>query len=256
MAYFEQTSPHTYQPTTHVGGAWQEDEQHIAPSLGLITHVVEQHRDARRDDALALTRLSFDIWGVVPLEEVSIEVEVLRPGRTIELVQATMRHGKKTIVTMRAWLQQSQDTAEISGTTLDPLPAPDDVPAWDVANVWPGGFIRSVEVRRAQTEPGRAVVWARPKQPLVADQEVSRLARAVGMFDLMNGLTVREDPRAVAFPNLDLTAHVLREPAGEWLGYDLRVSFDSAGVGLTHCVLHDENGPLGTASQILTVRPL
>src|SRR5690606_22142872 len=109
---------------------------------------------------------------------------------------------------------------------------------------------------RADVGPGRAVAWARPGQPLVAGQDVSPLARAVGMFDLVNGLAVREDPTKVAFPNLDLTAHLLREPSGEWLGYDVRVSFDTGGLGITHCVLHDEAGPLGTISQTLTVRPL
>src|SRR5690606_16385326 len=131
------------------------------------------------------------------LEEVSVEVEVLRPGRTIELVEATMRHGGRTIVTMRTWLQQTRDTTALRGTAWADVPGPDDVPAWDIAAVWPGGFIKSVEVRRDQAEPGRAVAWARPTQQLVAGQQVSPLARAVGMFDLVNGLTVREDPRTV-----------------------------------------------------------
>ena len=71
-------------------------------------------------------------------------------------------------------------------------------------------------------------------------------------------MTVRADPRAVAFPNLDLTAHLLRPPvldAGGWLGYDTTVSFGPAGHGLTSTVLHDAVGPLGTVAQILTVRP-
>jgi Thioesterase-like superfamily len=66
---------------------------------------------------------------------------------------------------------------------------------------------------------------------------------------------VRADPGEVAFPNLDLTAHLLRAPTGDWLGFDTTVSFGATGLGVTSTVLHDEAGPLGTLAQSLTVRP-
>ena len=74
-------------------------------------------------------------------------------------------------------------------------------------------------------------------------------------FDLSNGMAVRADPRTVAFPNLDLTAHLFRVPEGEWLGFDTPVSFGQQGLGLTSTVLHDARGPIGTLAQALTVRP-
>jgi len=85
--------------------------------------------------------------------------------------------------------------------------------------------------------------------------EASPLARTAGLFDIANGMTVRAHPREVAFPNLDLTAHLLRPPAGEWLGVDTHVTFSQHGTGITNAVLHDEAGVLGTLAQILTVRP-
>jgi hypothetical protein len=68
-------------------------------------------------------------------------------------------------------------------------------------------------------------------------------------------MSVRADPAAVLFPNVDLTAHLFDQPRGEWLGLDTTVSFGPTGVGLTTSVVHDEHGPLGTSSQSLTVRP-
>jgi hypothetical protein len=59
----------------------------------------------------------------------------------------------------------------------------------------------------------------------------------------------------VAFPNLDLTAHLFEEPHGDWLGFDTSVSFGRNGFGLTSSVIHDEHGPVGTMAQMLTVRP-
>lgn len=255
MAYFEPLGGTSFRATEHVGGAWDTAEQHIAPALGLLTHLVERDRDSRRGDDLVVGRLSFDILGTVPVDVVDVTVRVLRPGRTIELVEASLVHGGRPAVVLRAWLMQRGATGPLAGTALPRIPPPDLTPAWEPASVWPGGFIASVEVRRLEHEPGRATFWVRTPVPLVDGEPVSDLARAVGLFDIANGMSVRADPRQVAFPNLDLTAHLFAAPAGDWVGFDTTVSFGAHGVGLTSSVVHDATGPVGTVSQVLTVRP-
>lgn len=255
MAYFEQTDEHVFRATAHTGGAWDTGTQHIAPALGLLAHAVEADRAARRDDPALVSRLSYDILGTVPVAEVEVSVRLLRPGRTIELVEATLAHGGRAVVVLRAWLLEPRDTATFAGTGLDPIPGPEDHEPWDPTTIWPGGFIASVEVRRRQVAPGRATVWVRTPVPLVEGREVGRLAATVGLLDIANGMTVRADPQAVAFPNLDLTAHLVAAPQGAWVGLDTRVTFGADGLGLTHSVVHDETGPIGTSSQTLTVRP-
>jgi hypothetical protein len=255
VAYFERTGPTTFHPTEHVGGAWDTSEQHIAPALGLLAHVVDVERDSRRTDGLRLARLSYDIWGTVPLEQVETSVRLLRPGRTIELAEAELVHAGRRVVTLRAWSMQGRDTRSVAGTALPSIPAPDETPAWDPSTVWPGGFIETGHVRRGLHEPGRGWFWVRTDHALV-DETVSPIAHAARLFDIANGMTVREDPTAVAFPNVDLTAHLYREPRGEWLGFDTTVSFGDDGLGVTSSVLHDADGPLGTVAQMLTVRPV
>jgi hypothetical protein len=132
---------------------------------------------------------------------------------------------------------------------------PADLSPWDPTTVWPGGFIASAEVRRDQDEPGRARFWVRTATRLVDDEPVSDLARFAGLLDIANGMTVRAAPDAVAFPNVDLTAHFFDQPRGEWVGFDTSVSFGAAGLGLTSSVVHDADGPVGTLAQALTVRP-
>ncbi|MFX1758949.1 thioesterase family protein [Rhodococcus sp. As11] len=256
MSYFERLGPTSFRATEHVGGAWNEAEQHIAPALGLIAHVIECDRDTRRDDGLVIGRLSYDILGTVPVGPVVTTVEVLRPGRTIELVEATLAHDGRAIVRARAWLMQTRTTAEIAGTVLQSIPSPEDSEPWDPRTLWPGGFIDSVEVRRTSSGPGRASFWVRTPLALVDGEKVSGLAATAGLFDIANGMAVRADPSKVAFPNLDLTAHLFTEPRGEWVGFDTSVSFGADGIGLTSTVLHDTTGPIGTMSQILTVRPI
>ncbi|WP_114906538.1 thioesterase family protein [Ornithinimicrobium murale] len=254
MAYFEQIGPTSFRATEHVSGAWETTEQHIAPALGLLAHRVEVDRDSRRDDGLVIGRLSYDILGTLPVDAVECTVRVLRPGRTIELVEARLSHGERDGVIMRAWLMRPGDTTALGGTPLPAIPAPEAMAAWDPTTVWPGGFIASAEVRREQLEPGRAAFWVRSDQELLSGVPVSGLARAVRLLDIANGMTVRAHPTEVAFPNLDLTAHFFAQPQGDWVGFDTSVSFGAGGVGLTSSVLHDRTGPIGTMAQVLTVR--
>ncbi|MBM6400192.1 thioesterase family protein [Phycicoccus sp. MQZ13P-5] len=255
MAYFERLDATRFRATAHTSGAWREDEQHISPAIGLLAHLVERDRAARRDDDLVLARLSYDILGTVPVDDVTTDVRVVRPGRTIELVEATMAHAGRVVLVLRAWLLEPRDTRAVAGTALRAIPGPDELEPWTPSDTWPGGFIGSVELRRHLEEPGRGWFWVRTGVPLLADEPVGPTARFAGLLDLANGMTVRADPALVHFPNVDLTAHLLREPVGEWLGVDVSISFGDTGVGVTSSVLHDTSGPLGSLAQSLTVRP-
>lgn len=256
MPYFDRTGERSWRPTEHVGGAWATDEQHVAPLLGLLAHLAETDRDARRDDdGLVLARLSYDILGVVPMDTVDLRVRVLRAGRSVELVEVAAAHAGRDAVLLRAWLLRATDTASVAGTAEPALAGPGRTPPWDATQDWPGGCVASVEVRREQVEPGRARVWVTTPHALVDDEPVSATARAAGLLDLANGMTPRAAPARVAFPNLDLTAHLHREPGQGWLGLDTTVTFGPGGVGLTTSTLHAEDGLVGTSSQVLTIRP-
>ena len=255
MAYFERLGPARFRPTEHVTGAWDEEMQHVGPALGLLVHAVELDLAARRDDPMTISRLSYELLGVLPMGAVDVAVEVIRPGRTIELVEATYSYGDRTGIRLRAWLQQPRDTGALVGGEFDPIPAPEEMPLWDPTTVWGGGYLASAEVRRIDDAPGRSRYWVRTEIPLLSGATTSALARMSGLFDIANGMAVRADPQTVRFPNIDLTAHLVREPVGEWLGFDTRVMFGSGGLGLTASAIHDATGPLGTVSQSLTVRP-
>lgn len=258
MAYWIRTGEASFTPTEHVSGAWNIEEQHIAPALGLLAHAVEQDRDRRGRGELQVSRLGYEILGPVPVEEMTLSVAVERPGRTIELVRVDATHAGRTVVSLRAWLLAPTDTEPLAGSDLPAVPGPEETPSWDMTTLWPGGFIASLEVRRTLHAPGRSVAWVRTEHELVADEPVSRLASVAGLLDLTNGISPRVDPQKVAFPNVDLTAHLLRtpeSPAGGWVGFDTTVSFGGTGLGITSSVIRDQDGPLATTAQSLTVRP-
>ncbi|KXO88653.1 thioesterase [Tsukamurella pulmonis] len=253
MPYFDRVSETAFRPTEHVSGGWNTAEQHIAPPMGLLAHAVEQDRDARRDDGLRIARLSYDILGTLPMDVVDVEVRVVRPGRTIELVEAVLGHGGRAGLVLRAWLLDRRDTREVAASELDPIPPAEQMPEYDPSAVWPGGFIASARTRRAEERPGRAAYWVESDVPLL-DEPTGPIAQAARLFDIANGMTPRFTPEQVAYPNLDLTAHLFRDPVGGAIGFDTRVSTGPDGAGLTHSVIHDITGPLGTVDQIQTVR--
>jgi hypothetical protein len=55
------------------------------------------------------------------------------------------------------------------------------------------------------------------------------------------------------FVNTDLTIHLLREPAGEWVALQARTDLGPDGAGQATSVLYDERGRIGTAAQSLFV---
>ncbi|MEU6394607.1 thioesterase family protein [Streptomyces sp. NPDC046939] len=256
-SYYEPIDAHRYKPTSHASGAWDPDEQHFSPLGGLVVHAVERHLAARPEpNRLVLARISFDILGRLGLEECEIQVETVRPGRTIELLEAVVVIAGRAVVRARAWLLAPGDTARVAGGGQDPLTPPEGLASWALHEEWPGGYIASVDVRpTAPPRPGRTTAWISTPLDLVAGQPSSALASYIALVDTANGIAVRQSPAEWMFPNVDLTVHLHRQPEGRWTGLDTTVTFGPAGHGVTSTVLHDVRGPVGYAEQILTVRP-
>ncbi|MGW4233507.1 thioesterase family protein [Streptomyces sp. NPDC004980] len=254
-SYYERTGERTYKPTAHAGGAWRTDEQHFSPLAGLVVHAVERHI-ATRPESFVLSRISYDILGRIALDECEITVETVRPGRTIELLEATVTIGGRAVVRARAWLLTSLDTSAVADSPHERLPAPEELAPWPMGERWDGSYVSSIDVRRMPPpRPGRTAAWLSSLVDLVAGEASSNLASYIALVDTANGIAVQQDPAAWMFPNLDLTIHLHRQPEGPWTGLDTTVSFGPSGQGLTSSVLHDLRGPVGHAQQILTVRP-
>lgn len=255
-SYYESIDEHHYKPTVHAGGAWDPDEQHFSPLGGLIVHAIDRHLAARPDNGLVLARIGFDILGRLALDACEIRVETIRPGRTIELIEAVALIADRPVVRARAWFLASCDTSAVAGGAADRLTPPDARVPGSLTDVWPGGYIASLDVRPlAPPLPGRATAWVSTPLDLVAGEPASALASYIALVDTANGIAVRQPPTAWLFPNVDLTLHLHRQPEGHWTGLDTTVVFGPTGQGITSTVLHDITGPVGHAQQILTIRP-
>ncbi|GAA1411673.1 thioesterase [Glutamicibacter uratoxydans] len=252
--YFESLGDGKYRSSWHTQGAWNAHEQHMAPASGILTYELEKFQP--RDD-MRIARLSFEIHGLIHAGEFEVTTRMIRPGRTIELIEAEMTAKGRTSIVARAWRVITGDSSSVHGIEDARVPGPDECAPEDITRFWPGGYIRSIEMRVAPGHrPGRGIAWLRTPYSLVDLKDASRLASLIGLVDTANGVAPRVQPGdgTWMFPNLDLQIHMYRIPSGEWLGLDVQQSYGDDGIGLTSSVLHDEHGPFGRAEQILTVR--
>ena len=103
-------------------------------------------------------------------------------------------------------------------------------------------------------DQGPATVWMRMLVSLVAGEQPSPLQRVLTAADSGNGVSAALDWSRFLFINVDLTVHLHRMPAGEWVCLDAITVPEPTGIGLADTALHDERGPIGRALQTLVVR--
>lgn len=248
-----------YLPTKHAQGAWNEHEQHMAPATGIIAHELALFSPKPN---LRIARLGLDILGLIPLKEFTITTQIIRPGKTIELVESVMSSGGRDCIVARAWRLLTQDTSPIAGLEDKALcKLPEQLDSWEGMKVWPGGFIESISVvADAKRRAGKGVVWLTTDLDMVEREATIDFVRIMGLVDTANGVVPRAGAAMSdmqwAFPNTDLQIHMHRLPQGKWLGIEAVQQYGDDGIGLTSAVLHDIKGPFGRSEQILTLRPM
>lgn len=244
-----------YRSLIHTQGAWNPHEQHMAPASGVMAAELEQFQP-RAD--MRIARLSYDIFGLISYGDFTITTRIIRPGKTIELLEAEMVANDKTCIVARAWRLATQDSSAIAALEDQPVSHLDTLTPWDGMQRWPGGYIKSITAKTDQNRrPGKGIVWISNDKSMVEGQSTTDFVRLMGMVDTANGVVPRQNDEFIwAFPNLDLQIHLYRYPTGQWLGLETTQQYGTDGIGLTSSVLHDEQGPFGHTEQILTLRKM
>ena len=255
-SYFVRAGERSFHPTRAAAGAWNTDELHVAPVNGLVVHELERRLAQRPADDKLVSRISSDYLGVLGFDECEVTCEVIRTGRSVELVEVVVVQNARPAIRTRIWRVAASDTAAVAGGAREPLPPPEQAVPFDFASVWPGEYVASVDVRTiGAPTPGRTTGWMTTPLSVVDGEPVTDLTRVALLADTINGIAVRRPPAQWLFPNVDLTIHLFREPQGRWLGVETQVVFGPTGHGLTSSELHDLGGHVGRAEQSLLVRP-
>jgi hypothetical protein len=256
-ALYEAAGDGRYTATALTRGPWNPDHQHAGPPAALLA------REAERASGIATgqtTRLMYDILAPVPVAAVDVAARVLRPGRRVEQVEATLLAEGEPVMRLTAWRMRIEDTSAVATPERPPAP-PESVPERPLA-AWPGtqdtSWRDALEWRWIEGEfetPGPATVWSRLKFPLIAGQEPAPLERLLVMADAASGVSAMLDWHEWLFVNVDLGVHLERPPRGEWMAMDAQTRLGDTGAGLCTSVLSDGLGRVGVSTQSLLVTP-
>ena len=260
-----------YLPTQYTRGPWSPGHQHAGPPSALLGHVAVAASGLAAGQTV---RFAADILRPVPIAPLRVRAEVIRPGRAVELVEATLVAEDGDVIRARAWRLRRTDVDIPAGLSSDDGPgmlgtSPSTLrpgfapPGPDAAA--PGrfpdtgqevGYHTAMEyrfVRGGFAEPGPAIAWMRMRVPLVAGEDPTPLERVLVAADSGNGVSATLDWSRFLFINVDLTVHLHRPVEGEWVCLDAITIPERSGIGIADTALYDERGPIGRADQTLLV---
>jgi hypothetical protein len=244
-AFFVALGDGRFRATEHTAGPWDPRHQHAGPPAALLAGALDTRED------MALARITLEILSPIPIGEVEVAVEVERPGRSVELLAGELRVEGRTVVKARAWRVRRADERIAPAHVAPPLP--------EVAQPSPPGFgdfgyARAIEWRWAEGGwliPGPAKVWTRLLVAVVAGEPPTPLQRVLTVADSGNGVSAALPWDRYLFINTELSVHVLRPAAGEWVCLEARTEVEEA--GLASSVLSDPSGPVARGAQSLLV---
>jgi hypothetical protein len=234
----------------HAAGPWDPNMQHGGAPSSLVVWAAEQ---IPTPAPMQIARATIDLMRPVPVAALTIETEVLREGRKIQLCAVRLKANGVLVVgaTVLKIRKQAQ-------------PLPDDIvePPLDVAmpeqsRIEPqnspfglGMTIRAARGRFGGVGPGAS--WYRAERPLVEGSAISAAMRAAAASDFCNASSAL-DWHKWTFLNADLTVSMAREPVGEWILLDAVSWIGPDGAGLASARLADVKGYFGRCSQSLVI---
>jgi hypothetical protein len=246
-------------PTGHARGPWDPGAQHGGAPAALLAEAIARTPPG---EEMLVARLTYDFLGPVGFVPLRVTTQVVRPGRRFQVVEAELSAGDTPVVRVRAVRLRRGDVALSSGPDAEAVPGggPDEAADGSFpapAEAEPEGFHRTgMEIRfggGTSYGVGPGLAWFRLARPVVDADPPTPLARVAAAADFGNGVSRLFDFREVLFVNTDLTIHLHREPAGEWVMLDAHTRVEPHGSGLAASTLYDEHGRLGLAAQSLFV---
>jgi hypothetical protein len=240
----------------HAAGPWDPRMQHGGAPSSLIVWAAER---IPAPQPMQVVRLTVDLMRPVPVAPLTIETEVVREGRKIQL--CAIRLLAEGVEVVRATVLKVRVQA-VAFPDMTATEMPLDVPGPEAGRDDEAGnsskFIRGLTLRAVRggfLQPGPGAIWFRSERPIVEGAMTSQAMRTVLAADCSNGVSSVLDFTKWSFINADLTVTLARQPVGDWilLNSEMTLGPDGAGLAVSH--LGDTRGYFGRAIQCLVVEP-
>jgi len=255
-AFYDPRASGVFQANRATIGPWDLALQHGGPPAALLGRTLEAQGGP---SGTRIARITFEFFGPVPVAEVSVNAEVLRPGTRIQLSSATMRVAGRIVLRATAWhlfAEAGRTPVVPADFVVPPLPPRETAIHFPGMGQFP--YADALEWRFADGDfavAGPATAWTRCRIPLVQGTVLTGLERILIMVDAANGISAVLPITAWTFVPVDLTVVVERLPDAEWVGMAARTTIGADGIGLTETRLFDADGAFGRALQTLYVAP-
>lgn len=248
-------------PSGHARGPWDAGSQHGGAPAALLVRAIERLENPDPVHPMLLARLTVEYLSAVPLAPIEVQATIVRPGKRLQLAEATVTAEGREVCRARAVRLRREPVPVPAGAVPGPrIPPPDGLAPETMPRFHhdePESFaatamdMRFTTGRFAETGPGTA--WFRLREALVDGETPSPVQRAVAAADFGNGIGAELPLATHLFVNTDLTVHLAREPVGEWIAVEAVTEHGPDGTALASSVLHDLHGPVGRAAQSLYV---
>jgi hypothetical protein len=244
-----------FRPTENARGPWDPNACHAGPPAGLLARASELLVPDQQ-----LVRLTVELTRPIPYAGFRIDAAVTRKGRTVSTTEMTVVDvDGRPVVSARGMHLSATEQGELpSARSSTPRLSESEPGRFPIAAGGHGlaTFARAVEMRYPpghSPTPGPTQAWMRTV-PLLGDEAPSPFQRICPLADCGNAISRNADPIPLTFVNTDLTILLHRPPVGEWLGMDSVSRWEPSGIGMSDSLLFDDEGPVGRALQVLSIR--
>jgi hypothetical protein len=237
-------------PTELARGPWDPNAQHGGAPGALLARILEEH-DVGPPAQVA--RMTIELLRPVPMQPIELRARTLRPGKKVQLVEASVIANDTEVVRATALRIRLAhvEFADAPNDRLQPGPGHLREP-FERVGALNFGFAMDVSVARGEIgAPGPAAAWFRLAVPVVAGEETTPLMRVAAAADFGNGISGAVSWDEYVFINPDLTIYLHRLPVGPWIGLDAHTWPTHEGVGIADAALYDQGGRIGRSVQAL-----
>ena len=162
-------------PSELTRGPWDPNAQHAGPPSALLARAIEL---CEPREGMRVGRMTVEILAPVPIAPLSVSASVVRPGRSVELLEAALVGPDGVAMRARALAARAWPTSRPTGSRRSRRPAGGrEPPSSSLPTGRELGWHTAMEIVFARgkfLDPGPATVWMRPRVALVEGEELTR----------------------------------------------------------------------------------
>jgi Thioesterase-like superfamily len=234
-------------------GPWDPNSQYGGTPAALLTWAVERVPTLV---PMRIARITVDMHRRVPLGRLGVNAEVVREGKRLQVVVATVTDPDGVEVARATALRFRLGAGPDAPT--DPRLPPIETPPFGAERVHQrrsddlNGFMGAMASHEGGSSDA-ATSWYRATRPVMSGEEPSPTVRLAWASDFTANSGNYLDLRRWSAINADLTITLGRAPQGEWTGVATRAWYAQDGIGHARADLFDRDGFVGTCTASLLV---